>query len=532
MAFDKSSSEKGQATKTIIVGSAGTQGDYLYRSDDAGETWTAIPNPKAEATGDKTEKLKPCQGEISSDGYLYSTWSYKVGPNGASDGAVQKYNLKTGEWTERSYTCGYNGISVNPNDPNMIVCTTLDLWAYFDNLFVSYDGGETWNGIWSCDENGKTVNNFNLDISNAPWLDWQGQLKPGWWMTGVAINPFNPDEVLYTTGATIFGTSNLSKIKDEPVDISVKAMGIEMTAIFDFVSPLDNGEGTPELYSTMGDLYGFRHDDVTKAPHEHYGDFKATSIDCAAQDYKIVVRATNDGDGSVYYSTDAAETWQAVETLPEGVEKKAGGTAKLSADGKTIFYQSGTTGVAAAVTSDFGKTWTTCEGLPAGAVIETDKVNPDKFYGSYDGTFYMSTDGGKNFSPIANMLVSATSIKACPDTEGDLWISVGAGGVYYLDTATGTLASTSQDVTQCDAIGLGKAEKDGDYMALYMMGEANGDGYGIYMSADKGVTWKRINDDTQKWGNVRKIISGDPKVYGRVYVGTDGRGIIMGNVKQ
>ena len=205
---------------------------------------------------------------------------------------------------------------------------------------------------------------------------------------------------------------------------------------------------------------------------------------------------------------------------------------KLSADGKTIFYQSGTTGVAAAVTSDFGKTWTTCEGLPAGAVIETDKVNPDKFYGSYDGTFYMSTDGGKTFSPITNMLVSATSIKACPDTEGDLWISVGAGGVYYLDTATGTLASTSQDVTQCDAIGLGKAEKDGDYMALYMMGEANGDGYGIYMSADKGVTWKRINDDTQKWGNVRKIISGDPKVYGRVYVGTDGRGIIMGNVKQ
>ncbi len=134
----------------------------------------------------------------------------------------------------------------------MIVCTTLDLWAYFDNLFVSYDGGETWNGIWSCDENGKTVNNFNLDISNAPWLDWQGQLKPGWWMTGVAINPFNPDEVLYTTGATIFGTSNLSKIKDEPVDISVKAMGIEMTAIFDFVSPLDNGEGTPELLSTDG----------------------------------------------------------------------------------------------------------------------------------------------------------------------------------------------------------------------------------------------------------------------------------------
>ena len=68
------------------------------------------------------------------------------------------------------------------------------------------------------------------------------------------------------------------------------------------------------------------------------------------------------------------------------------------------------------------------------------------------------------------MLVSATSIKACPDTEGDLWIPVGAGGVYYLDSSTGTLAPTSQDVTLCDAIGIGKAEKDGDYMALYMSG--------------------------------------------------------------
>ena len=71
------------------------------------------------------------------------------------------------------------------------------------------------------------------------------------------------------------------------------------------------------------------------------------------------------------------------------------------------------------------------------------------------------------------------------------------------------------------------------FMIMTNQAAANaGGGYGIYQSTDKGVTWKRINDDTQKWGNVRKIISGDPKVYGRVYVGTDGRGIIMGNVKQ
>jgi photosystem II stability/assembly factor-like uncharacterized protein len=69
-------------------------------------------------------------------------------------------------------------------------------------------------------------------------------------------------------------------------------------------------------------------------------------------------------------------------------------------------------------------------------------------------------------------------------------------------------------------------------MAIYMLGEANGEGEGVYISEDKGVTWRRINDDTEKWGNVNNVISGDPKTYGRVYISTNGRGIIRGDVKE
>ncbi len=532
VAFDKSSSESGNATKTIVVGAAATSGNYLYRSDDAGETWTEIENPVSERTEDNTT-LKPVQGEISSDGYLYTSWSYKIGPSNASDGAIQKYNLATGEWKEitpdKVYTCGYNGISVNPNDPNMIVCMTLDLWAVKDNVFVSFDGGESWGSIWADDENGDPQMNYTIDISASPWLDWQGQLKPGWWMTGVAINPFNPDEILYGTGATIFGTTNLTKVNEEPVNLEVRAMGIEETAIFDFVSPNQNDENAPDLYSIMGDIYGFKHQDANVAPEEHYGDFKSTDIDCAALDYNIVVRATNEGTDTIYYSTDAAETWQAVETRPEGVDKKAGGTVKLSADGKTIFYQCPTVGIF--TTSDFGKTWSKCD-LHASSLIETDKVNPDKFYAAYDGTIYMSEDRGETFTMVTSMLVSNFTWQACPDTEGELWLAVGGAGTYLLDTNAGTLTNTSTDVTACDAISLGKAKNEGDYMALYMLGEANGEGYGVYISEDKGATWRRINDDTQKWGNVNKVISGDPKIYGRVYISTNGRGIIKGDVKQ
>ncbi|MBR1739912.1 MAG: cellulose-binding protein [Ruminococcus sp.] len=531
IAFDKSSSEKGSPTKTIFVGAAKPDGNFIYRSDDAGKTWQEIENPTVDGMKPK-DKQRPAQGEVSSDGYLYTTWSNKLGPNGATNGAIQKLDIATNEWEEispaKEFTCGYNGISVNPNDPNMIVVTTLDLWTIIDNVYVSFDGGETWDGIWSMDGN-ERVDNYTMDISSSQWLDWQGQLKPGWWMTGVAINPFDPDEIMYGTGATIFGTTNLTKIKDEPVNIEVRAMGIEETAIFDFVSPNANDENAPDLYSIMGDIYGFRHDDANVAPSEHFGDFKSTDIDCAAGDYNIVVRTTDEGEGTIYISTDGARTWAPAETLPEGVGEAAGGTVKLSADGKTIFYSAGIAGAGIFISNDLGKTWEKCPDLPSGAIIETDKINPERFYASYDGKVYVSEDRGKSFTNKAQLLVSSFSWQASPDTEGELWLS--CGNVYLLDSETGELHPTSQDVDDCKGLGFGKARNEGDPSAVYMLGEANGEGYGVYISEDKGVTWKRINDEAHKWGNVNNVISGDPKLFGRVYISTNGRGIIRGDTK-
>ena len=534
VAFDRSSGGSGKATQTIFAGVAAAEGSYIYRSDDGGETWTGLENPTAAMTGDDRQQLKPCQGEVSSDGYLYTLWSMKIGPNGATDGAIQKYSIETGEWKEitpdTSVKCGYGGISVNPNDPAMIVCTTLDLWAPGDNIFVSFDGGETWGSIWYRDENNSKVDNYTMDISSCGWLEWHGQLKPGWWMTGVAIDPFNKDEIMYGTGATIYGTTNLTKVNEEPVNIEVRAMGIEETAIFDFVSPMPNDENAPDLYSIMGDIYGFRHQDANVCPEEHFGDFKSTDIDCAAMDYNIVVRATDEGSGTVYYSKDGAVTWQEVKTLPEGVDKKGGGYVKLSADGSTIFYAAGVAGAGVFITDDFGDSWTKCEGVPSAAMIETDKVDPDKFYAAFDGAVYISTDKGKSWNSLATLPVSNFTMQVCPDAEGDLWINIGSG-LFLMDTQTGELNNMSAEIRDCRAIGFGKAEKDGDYMSIYMLGQVNDNGYGVYISQDKGATWKRINDDAHKWGNVNPVISGDPKHFGRVYISTNGRGIIRGDVK-
>jgi hypothetical protein len=47
---------------------------------------------------------------------------------------------------------------------------------------------------------------------------------------------------------------------------------------------------------------------------------------------------------------------------------------------------------------------------------------------------------------------------------------------------------------------------------------------GIFRSVDAGQTWVRINDDQHQWGRAGDTaITGDPRIFGRVYIGTNGR---------
>jgi hypothetical protein len=61
-------------------------------------------------------------------------------------------------------------------------------------------------------------------------------------------------------------------------------------------------------------------------------------------------------------------------------------------------------------------------------------------------------------------------------------------------------------------------------------GELTAKQLGVYRSDDAGEHWVRINDDQHQYGLMLQII-GDPRVYGRVYLGTHGRGILYGEPK-
>jgi hypothetical protein len=52
---------------------------------------------------------------------------------------------------------------------------------------------------------------------------------------------------------------------------------------------------------------------------------------------------------------------------------------------------------------------------------------------------------------------------------------------------------------------------------------------GLFRSDDMGANWVKINDDDHVWGNSHRIICADPRVFGRLYIGTEGRGILWGD---
>ena len=77
----------------------------------------------------------------------------------------------------------------------------------------------------------------------------------------------------------------------------------------------------------------------------------------------------------------------------------------------------------------------------------------------------------------------------------------------------------------------GKAAPWRQEPTLFVAGRI-GQGEGIYRSDDGGEVWVRINDDAHQFGGWPTVMAGDPRVYGRVYVGMNGRGIVYGDVAQ
>ncbi|MFI5800619.1 cellulose binding domain-containing protein [Streptomyces sp. NPDC051677] len=533
--FDESTGASGTATKTIYVGVA-DKDNAVYRSTDAGATWTRLAG---QPTGYLAHK-----GVLDAvNGYLYIAYSDKGGPYDGGKGRLLRYATATGAWTDISPVAeadtyyGFSGLTIDRQKPGTVMATAYSSWWPDTQIFRSTNSGGTWTKAWDYTSYPNRSNRFTMDVSSSPWLTWGANPSPpeqtpklGWMTEALEIDPFNSARMMYGTGATIYGTENLTNW-DSGSQFTVKPMvqGLEETAVNDLASP---PSGAP-LLSALGDVGGFRHTDLTKVPSMMYTSpnfTTTTSLDYAETNPNTVVRVGNlDSGPHVAFSTDNGANWFA-GTDPSGVS--GGGTVAAAADGSRFVWSPAGAGVQ--YTTGFGTSWSASIGIPAGAIVESDRVDAKTFYGFKSGKFYVSSDGGATFTAsAATGLPSGDSVrfKALPGVKGDVWLAGGAtDGAYGLwhSTDSGATFAKLPGVEQADTIGFGKAATGASYQTLYTSAKIAGV-RGIFRSTDKGATWTRINDDAHQWGWTGAAITGDPRVYGRVYVSTNGRGVVYGD---
>lgn len=534
--FDPKSGRPGQGSQTIFVGYSQMNRANMFVSRDGGRSWKAMEGAPLQ--------YMPNHAALSSDRCLYVTYGTNPGPQTMRDGGLWKYDIAKDTWTEitpdkpsEDRPFAYVGVSVDAKNPKHLVTSTfgrpMSGVNSSEEVFRSTDGGKTWKAVFA--EGGR------YDESKAPYIINTGIH----WLFDVEIDPCNADHAIFTCGYGGWETYNLGEMdKGRPTLWTPMATGIEETVPLELYSPREGAW----LITGVGDYGGFTHRDLDRPTADSHHDPRfgnTNGVAGAELKPELVVRVGTIHGGytgkNISYSLDGGDTWLEPETVPDPQGRN--GHIAVGSDGRVWVWTPDRRPVY--YTSDTGRTWAESEGIPQGLRVIADKVNPDKFY-SFDitsGLLYTSTDGAKTFTSIDTGIKAAVGrdgrmanrgdnrggqdrVYSVPDRENDLWIAA-FDGLWHAED--GVNFHIMSQVREMHAFGLGAPAPGSDYPALYMVGTVNGV-RGFFRSDDKARSWVRINDDAHQYGLVLHI-TGDPKKYGRVYVGTHGRGALYADPK-
>jgi len=533
---DSGSESKQQPTRTIYVGVSLKGRANLFVSHDAGATWSTVP-------GEPTAN-RPLRSALATDGSLYITFGSSPGPSTMKDGAVWKLNTVTGQWTDitpdrpvpGSREFGYAGVSVDAQHPQTLIVSSYNRYsAGGEDIFRSTDGGTRWRKIFT--QGGPSAGRF--DYSNAPYVKKTGIH----WLFDIEIDPRNSRHAFFTTGYGGWETYDLDAIDHgQPTHWTLFTPGIEEVVGLQ----LDSPTAGPPLLSAIGDYGSFTHRSLDAPAPEGASTNprlgNTTSMVSAPLKPLIALRTGDSAEGkrqNIGFSLDGGATWQPTASSPQPTSH-AGSTA-VSADGATWFWTPEHD--VPYVTRDHGATWTAVSALKPDTRVVGDPVDPNRFYAIslQSSQLFTSVDAGATFSARAFTYSDGAPspgqghgderggqdrLYATPGVSGDLWLPA-FNGLYHL---SGSVFERQPQVEVIHAFGFGKAAPNASYPALYLVGTIAGEA-GIFRSIDSkdtGRHWERINDDQHQWGLILQI-AGDPKQFGRVYVGTHGRGIFYGD---
>jgi xyloglucan-specific exo-beta-1,4-glucanase len=506
------SSVSGGVAQRLFVGVSryGSVGANFYRSDNGGASFSAVSGSPS--------GLMPQRAAFDGAGNLYITYANGAGPHGnqsgsepVNNGQIWKYTISNGAWTNvtpSGVTAGFSGISVDPNNAQRLVASTVNYWGAQgstngDHVFISTNGGASWTDVVS--------RGFAMADGGISWI---AGAKIHWTGTA-AFDPFNTKSVWITSGNGVFKTSDIDAATTTWTFVT---KGLEETVPLN----INSIAGGPVL-SALGDVDGFRHYNTFSYTNPMYEPRMGTTTGLAVADANTnsVVRVGS----AMYTSANGGVNWSQVSMngTKGQVALSASAAALLHApENSTTMYRS----------TNMGGSWAAVGGLSVNnARPVADPSNASKFYvyNPSDGSFMISTDAGASFWKFNTLATGGSDvIRAAPGREGDIWVPLYGGGLART-TSSGWQFSTLSNVSYCAAVGFGKAATGATYPTVFIWGTVGGV-RGLFRSTDAGANWTRINDNAHQYGGVGngRFVVGDMNTFGVVYMSTAGRGIVVG----
>jgi hypothetical protein len=506
------SSVSGGVAQRLLVGVSryGSAGANLYRSDNAGASFSAISGSPS--------GLMPQRAAFDGAGNVYITYANGAGPNGNSSGSepmnsgqIWRYTISNGAWTNvtpSGVNAAFSGISVDPTNSQRLVASTINQYmqqgdSWGDHVYISTNGGASWTDVIN--------RGFVRDNGGVPWING----KAMHWAGVAVFDPFNNKAVWLTSGNGIFKTANIDAV---PTTWTFTVKGLEETVPLN----INSIPGGPVL-SAIGDYDGFLHYSVDTYTNPQYSPTMGTTTGLAVADANtsLAVRVGN----KMYTSANGGVNW--TQTNMNGTY----GQVALSASGTVLLHNPSNSSTMYRSTN-MGSSWSTVGGLSVNnARPVADPANASKFYvyNPADGSFMISTDSGTSFWKFSTLAAGGSdAIRAAPGREGDVWVPLYGGGLART-TSSGWQFSNIANVTYCGAVGFGKAAAGASYPTVFIWGTIGGV-TGVYRSTDAGQSWTRINDSAHQYGGPGNghFVVGDMNTFGVVYMSTAGRGIVVG----
>jgi photosystem II stability/assembly factor-like uncharacterized protein len=447
-----------------LYASVAARGGWLYRSDDAGESWYRVSNdPRVVSRPDDFAEVKvhPTNPDIVFTGSIVAWKSTDGGKtftafNGAPGGN------------------DYHRFWINPRNPDII------LLIADQGVIITVNGGDTWSSWY----NQPTAQMYHVITDNSfPYRVCSGQQESGsacvssrgdhgqitfreWQPVGVeeygyvAPDPLNPD-IVYGGKITRFDrrTGQRQSISPTPMGGEYSRVVRTMPVLF---SPIDRTTlyfATNALWKTVNGgrswtrLSGDLSRETWDVP-DNVGKYKGTPAAASSRRGVIYTVAPSyvdintiwvgTDDGLIHVTRDGGKIWKNV-TPPElkpwakvslmdashtdpSTAYAAVNTFRLD-DLRPHIYR----------TKDGGKTWThIAKGIPNGGIVNVVREDPKKkgllFAGTEQAVYYSIDDGEHWQSLRINM--PATSIRDLVIKDDDVVVGTHGRSFWILDDIT------------------------------------------------------------------------------------------------